>query len=288
MDYEIKNYYEYQIFEVGEIAETLKKCFDKNNVNIENQDFTIYSKTDKYKSSEKYSYDKMYELCKLDKDTYCFYASFNDEILYSNIIVLEYEKGFYGLNVYAIKSSVAKEIIDIFEKNLKLKKVDISEVYNEDELKNDIQDLSNRVSVIENLIKKDSNITCFISLRFDEKSKELLKKLKKFLTLLDIEVITGLEYQPRRISEKVSEKLNLDIDFLIYIITNEGESFWTRDEIAIGYAKDYYAIPLVEKGAKFNSGIFGDLEYIDFSEGCIEKTFIKILEGIKYIKDVKS
>ena len=42
-------------------------------------------------------------------------------------------------------------------------------------------------------------------------------------------------------------------------------SFWTRDEIATARQRDIAIVPIVEAGAHFEQGIFGDIEYIEFA-----------------------
>lgn len=146
-----------------------------------------------------------------------------------------------------------------------------------------------RIDTLERNQKQiESKLSCFISMRFNDRSKQYLLKLKDFLELVGIEVVTGLDYQPRKVSDKVVAKLDQKIDFIIYLVTIDGESLWTRDELVMGSHRNYFPFPLVEKGAKFSSGVFADLEYIEFDEGVIEQTFIKILQGLRFIGELKN
>jgi len=70
----------------------------------------------------------------------------------------------------------------------------------------------------------------------------------------------------------------------VLIVTEEGESIWTRDEANRLWNEGKYVIVLVFKGALFTKGLQGDLEWIPFIEGHISDTFIKLLEGIQFIQ----
>ena len=124
---------------------------------------------------------------------------------------------------------------------------------------------------------------CFLSFRFTDRSMEYAETVKRFLSLSEIEVITGMEFEPQSVSKKISERLAA-VDFGVAIISNEDQSMWTRDEVVSLNEAGKSVIFLVEQGADFSEGIFGDIEVIWFPENSISETFIKILEGIKYIE----
>jgi hypothetical protein len=48
--------------------------------------------------------------------------------------------------------------------------------------------------------------------------------------------------------------------------------------------RDHHPTVLVEDGARFAQGVFGDLEYIPFAPDHIGDAFIKLMEGIAYIR----
>jgi hypothetical protein len=98
-----------------------------------------------------------------------------------------------------------------------------------------------------------------------------------------VEWITGEQFEPRRIEDKVRSKLRADIDFLVAIVTKAGQSTWIRDELGDANARNLWIIILREDGASFDEGIFGRLEYIPY-ELIIEQTFPALLEGINYIR----
>jgi hypothetical protein len=132
------------------------------------------------------------------------------------------------------------------------------------------------------------HLRCFLSYRFTTEVEPLAAKLQRFFGLLDVEVVTGAGYEPRPIIEKVKAKLGLDLHFVVLIVSIHGESMWTRDEITSAGSRGIPVIPLVEHGADFAPGLFGDLEYIPFTEGRIEETFIKLLEAIRFVRLQKS
>jgi hypothetical protein len=112
-------------------------------------------------------------------------------------------------------------------------------------------------------------------------------RVQKFLDLLDVKVLSGASYEPRQVSEKVLSKLREPLDFIVLLITSNGESMWTRDEIGTAIHKGIALIPLVEKGAKFQSSLFAGIEYIEFESGHIGDAFLKLLEAIRFIREQK-
>ena len=89
-------------------------------------------------------------------------------------------------------------------------------------------------------------------------------RLKRLLDAVHIEWVTGEQFEPRRIEDKVKARLRADIDFIIAVITKAGESKWIRDELADANARDLWVVVLLEDGATFDKGIFGTLEYITY------------------------
>lgn len=127
-------------------------------------------------------------------------------------------------------------------------------------------------------------LSCFLSYRFAKEVEPLAAKLQKFLALLEIDVATGAAYEPRPIVEKVKDRLGLNHDFVVLVISTHGESMWTRDEIGDAASRGIPVVPLVEEGTKFEGGLFGDLEYIRFAEGRVEETFMQLLEAVKFVR----
>lgn len=146
-----------------------------------------------------------------------------------------------------------------------------------------IEELEKRV---ERLEKKNSSVgllRCFLSFQFEPVSIGYSAEVKQVLELFGLEVITGQGYEPKRVSDKVRERLSGSIDLIILIEVAGKKSSWTRDEIARAQDPNVALIPLVEEGGSFDSGIFGDHEYISFPTGHISNSFVRLLEGIRYI-----
>ena len=74
------------------------------------------------------------------------------------------------------------------------------------------------------------------------------------------------------------------MDFLVLLIGQDGESPWTRDEIATARATGVPVIPIVSEGSSFEPGLFGDLEYITIMVGHVGDAFLPLMEAITYIR----
>ncbi len=146
------------------------------------------------------------------------------------------------------------------------------------------QNIIARLEILERKVLGPSRMRCFLSYRFSTGTELLALRLQQFLSLLDIEVLTGASYEPRRISEKVLSKLNAELDFIILLVTTEGESLWTRDEVASAVQKKLAVIPIVEDGVTFEPGLFGDIEFIPFSVGHVGDAFLKVLEAVVFLR----
>jgi hypothetical protein len=128
---------------------------------------------------------------------------------------------------------------------------------------------------------------CFLSYRFSEHADKYARELKGFLKTLGIEVVTGERFEPRSISQKVRELLSGDLHFGVLLVTTEGESMWTRDEVNALRSEGKYVIVLVEQGAAFAPGLQADLEWIPFSPGHVSDAFTKLLQGIQFIRTIR-
>ena len=151
-----------------------------------------------------------------------------------------------------------------------------------------IKDIAKRLTTLEAKVSGSSRkLRCFLSYRFSPDSENTAFRVERFLALLEIEVIKGTSYEPRSISEKVMERLNQPLDFIVLLLTSTGESMWTRDEIAAALQKDIAVVPLVEEGVTFAPGLFGDLEYIEFARDHVGDAFLKLLEAVTFVRQQK-
>jgi hypothetical protein len=149
----------------------------------------------------------------------------------------------------------------------------------------DFESLKARVAALEkNARGAGNNPKCFISFKFDDpETVTQVNRLKRLLAAAHIEFLTGEQFEPRRIEDKVKGRLRADVDFLVAVITKAGESKWIRDEIADANSRGLWIVLLLEEGATFEKGIFGTLEYIRYTVA-IEQTFPAVLEGINFVR----
>jgi hypothetical protein len=139
-----------------------------------------------------------------------------------------------------------------------------------------IDDLRRRVDALE---KTDHKLTLFLSYRFDAKGRAYASEVRDLLEILEVNVITGDAFEPRIIQDKVRSHLE-GLDAVVVILTKGKSSAWVRDELN---RSDAAVIPLVEQGARFEKGLFGDIEYIPFAPGHIGDAFKKLVEGIRFL-----
>jgi len=130
-------------------------------------------------------------------------------------------------------------------------------------------------------------LQCFLAYRFTDQSERYATEVREFLELLDIDVISGGRFEPRSVSEKIKELLSEDLDFGVLIVSDEGESMWTRDEVNSLWSQGKKVIVLVEEGTQFTQGLQGDLEWIPFPQGHISDAFSRLVEGTKFIQSTR-
>ena len=131
---------------------------------------------------------------------------------------------------------------------------------------------------------RDPRLRAFVSYRFGVPANEAAAAtLQRFLELLNVEVTTGKSYEPRPIHEKVADRL-VGLHLLVLVIGVDGESLWTRDEIATARALGAAVVPIVVQGAGFEPGLFGDLEYISVDPDHIGDGFLSLLEAVVYLR----
>jgi hypothetical protein len=145
--------------------------------------------------------------------------------------------------------------------------------------------LESRVAALEMVVKgTGKRLRSFISFKFDDPlTIDQVDRLKRLLAAVQIEWLTGEQFEPRRIEDKVKSRLRADVDFVIAVISKAGESKWIRDELADANARGLWIVLLLEEGATFDKGIFGSLEYLRFGLA-IEQTFPAVLEGVNFIR----
>lgn len=148
-----------------------------------------------------------------------------------------------------------------------------------------IEELKSRIAVLEKVTSAvERRLKCYVSFKFDDpKITAQVERLKRFLSAVGLEFVTGEQFEPRRIEDKVKARLRADVNFVVAVISKAGESKWIRDEVADANARGLSVILLLEDGATFDRGIFGTLEYIPY-DLAIDQTFLALLEGINFIR----
>jgi hypothetical protein len=121
------------------------------------------------------------------------------------------------------------------------------------------EDIESRLAVLEGAIAAaEKRLRCFVSFKFDDaQTTAQVERLKRLLSALRIEWVTGEQFEPRRIEDKVKARLRADIDFVIAVISKAGESKWIRDELGDANARGLWIVVLLQNGATFDKGIFG-------------------------------
>ena len=152
----------------------------------------------------------------------------------------------------------------------------------------EIEALSHRLDTLERVPSRARrSLRCFLSYRLeDAPSDRAATEVERFLSLLEVEVVTGRGYEPRSIRDKVDERLD-GLDLAVLLVSSNGESFWTRDEITTARARGVYVIPIVGEGHDFFPGLFGDHEYIRYATDHVGDAFLKLLEGVLYVRRIR-
>lgn len=269
-------YYVKRVLHVGQLAMVLKEIADDFAFN---PDLVTFSFSEKLPDATNNSKDRitlqdLESICDLsEKEVKMQLTSKNEEHIY---IDLRGADDYFELRIYCHEPYLLNEISEKFKNLLTLEETASPFEKLRSLSKNIIQEI--------NVSEKKYVLKCFLSYRFSSGSENIALRVQRFLTLLDVDVLTGSSYEPRRISEKVLSKLKQPLDFIVLLVTCEGESMWTRDEVGAALHAGIPVVPLVEDGAQFNSGLFADLEYIPFSSGHIGDAFLKLLEAVKFIR----
>jgi hypothetical protein len=131
--------------------------------------------------------------------------------------------------------------------------------------------------------REKRRMRCFLSYRFDAETVKIALDLKRFLDLLDVEVITASATDPGTLGEHVLENVDRDRDFIALVVSAGGESPWTRDEIARARTCGARVVPVIQEAAPDGDGTFGGLECISFAPGRSRDAFSRLLETVRSI-----
>lgn len=204
------------------------------------------------------------------------------------VALSQHNSDYLKLFIASKQSSLITEVPRLFQQALALEEVtkdEIRSTYKKTLEDEHFQSLSRRIEQLETAVfEPKQKLRCFLSYRFSSENEILALRLSQFLKLLDVEVITGANYEPRQVSQKVLSRLREPLNFIVLLVTKTGESMWTRDEIGTALHKGLALIPIVENGAVLQPGMFSDIEYVSFESGHIGDALLKLLEAVSFVR----
>lgn len=176
----------------------------------------------------------------LPLETVCDASTFSIHLSYSHS-----EKGKLHVSLSARSNSLVVEAradfsttltdaLDLLERRLSL------EPYTEPKKEPDqdgsslsLAELNARLQVLEQKFLQQAEFHCFMSYRFTETNELQALRLEHFVNLLGVRVTTGASYEPRPVTDNILSKLKDPMNFIVVLVTEEGESFSTRDKTGI-------------------------------------------------------
>lgn len=281
MSFSKSRHFAYKIFEAGLLAKAVEGIAGDSPKSIEIKDFedlpdggrVIHTLT---------SSSEIFRIC--DLATHFIYVSIHTSSGKYRSLQLKESNGLIETDVSAETPDDVKVMVDLLTKELDLKEAS-DEALAKARGPNQ-KAISERLAVLERIVLgPNRTLRCFLSYRFTAENEEPARKLHSFLIRLGIDVVTGDTYEPRPVSQKIMGRLKDDLDFIVMLAGGDGESFWTRDEIATANHKMIPLVPVIEDGVKFEPGLFGDIECVPYAKGHIGDSFLKVLEAVKYIRE---
>lgn len=264
MGFTAYRYYKQRRFGTNQIATCFQKLVSELNLGPEGYHISgRYRVDDDIEESKNLTISDLGTLCEIKDRPEGLSFSFSPQNIkhaHSDIVFFQAFRGSLQLGQSLSGPEKSEVIFKIIEHSLQLERTELPDLKDRD-----IVAIEDRLCALEDQLKKDKlQLTCFLSYRFNSRSKALALELTRFLDLLGVKVITGAGYEPRRLNEKVTTRLEQPLDFFIYLITADGESTWTRDELAFSLAKGHAVVLLVESGSRIEKGLLADWEYIEF------------------------
>lgn len=121
--------------------------------------------------------------------------------------------------------------------------------------------------------------TVFIAHRFDTAGQDAADRVARYLSLLGFQCVTGRGYAPGSVADKVKTRLQSQ-SIVVAIFTPGDEATWLVQESILSHVQGKPLVLLKESSADFKPGLLADHEFILFSSGRVEQTFIPLLEGL--------
>ena len=212
------------------------------------------------------------------------YVSNSEDFLYRSV-QLEKQLGGMMVSVNTPDAISTHNSLSIITENLSLSPYELK--FSDDVLFEKISEIEERLKKLEKEVAVRP-MKCFLSFRFSKHSSDIAREVEQYLTLLGVKVITGSEYEPRRVEDKVRERILSGVDFVVCIITRDGESAWIRDELSTAKANNAFPIPIVEEGSEFEGGLLGNVEYIPFASGHPGDIWISLAQAVQYVSAARS
>src|SRR5207247_9047167 len=124
-----------------------------------------------------------------------------------------------SLEVSAGAATTLNNVFDHFIKGLGLKELPLEDPNRKtriDFAEEDISALDDRLRRVERALSRVTpRLRCFLSYRFGDANELMALRVQRFLALLGVEVVTGQSYEPRRVSDKIAERLTQELDFVV-------------------------------------------------------------------------
>lgn len=274
-------YYELKELPLGALARAIRGILDHFSIDATDIKFTANYGHGGTQEERSLTIEDIGAICAFSGNPDGLRFGFNDESQRWHFFSISEYHGLYFVHASAASAEATAKIFDIAQGILCLKQVP-SPPTDEDER---IDLIEQRLDEIEQRFTvTNDQLTCFLSYRFSDRSKLYALELTRFLELAGVNVVSGVGYEPRRVTDKVRARLNQPLDFLVYLMTPDGESMWTRDELAVALAKGHAVVLLVEAGAKVEQGLLGNWEYLEFQRDHISDSFVGILEALRFIR----
>jgi len=282
--------YRLKVFEVGQLARAVESVLQHLGIEAATASFGITEDiADGSSVGRSITFSDLETICEPARQKFHFYWRQADRELYFMFHSLG--QSFFSVKARSSEPSTIAEVRRSFEQVLSVVEAtadELKDAYGGGDSET-LEPLLKRIEALEQIVlAPTSRLRCFLSYRFTPANEIPALRINQFLTLLNVEVLSGSSYEPRQVSEKVLSKLRQPLDFILLLITADGESMWTRDEIGAALHRGIALVPLVEVGATLQPGLLADIEYVEFAPGHVGDGFLKLLEAVRFMREQKS
>jgi hypothetical protein len=292
-----RSVYRRKVFEVGQLAHAVESVFQHLGIDAATADLHISEDiADGTSVCRKIAFSDLETICEPGRQyLHVLWLQIDSDFDRGNrrlsFSFIPYGHSLFTLDIESTEHSTIAEVRRSLQQALSLEEATADELDGAIEWRDSemLEPLLKRIEALEQIVlAPTSRLRCFLSYRFTAANEIPALRINQFLTLLNVEVLSGSSYEPRQVSEKVLSKLKQPLDFIVLLITADGESMWTRDEIGAALHRGIALVPLVEVGAKLQPGLLADIEYVEFAPGHVGDGFLKLLEAVRFIREQKS